>query len=52
MQTVKERPASKKRLPRPKSQAEDKATPEAQARCAEIAMLAAAKGWGNKPPRR
>jgi hypothetical protein len=44
-----QRPAPKKRLPRPKSQSDAKTTAEAKARCAEIAMLAAAKGWAKKP---
>lgn len=47
-----QRPALKKRLARPKSRPADKATAEAKARCAEIAMLAAAKGWGKKPTSR
>jgi hypothetical protein len=44
-----QRPARKQRLTRPKSQPDDKARAEAKARCAEVAMLAAAKGWGKKP---
>ena len=44
-----QRPAPKTRLSRPKGQPDNKTTAEAKARCVEIAMLAAAKGWGKKP---
>jgi hypothetical protein len=47
-----QRPARKKRLTRPKRQPDDNSTAEAKTRCAEIAMLAAAKGWGKKPTSR
>ena len=47
-----QRPALKKALSRPQRKPDTKRTAEAKARCAEIAMLAAAKGWGKKPTSR
>ena len=43
-----QRTSAEKRQPAAASEAKDKAAALARARCTEIAMLAAAKGWGKK----
>ena len=46
--TTPPRDVSRRRQPRLPNDAKEKAAAAARARCTEIAMLAAAKGWGKK----
>ena len=45
---VTERPAARKRRKAPAGEDQERAAARARAECAEIPMLAAAKGWGKK----